>query len=254
MKHILAESNREVLARFAGANLLLALDYDGTLAPIVKDPARAALGSITRELLAQVAKLYPCVVISGRSRADVLSRLSGIGVKDVVGNHGGEPWDTGDDLTGKVRDWTPILEKRLFSVRGVVIEDKIYSLAVHYRRSRKKREARAAIIDVVSALEDVRVIGGKQVVNIVPKAAPHKGNALERERERFGCDTAIYVGDDDTDEDVFALDQPGRLLSIRVGRSARTSAPYYVNHQGEIDAFLLTLLELRSGGPRSDPG
>ena len=73
-------------------------------------------------------------------------------------------------------------------------------------------------------LGPVRLVGGKHVVNLLPAGAPHKGLALERARARLGCDTAIYVGDDETDEDVFALDQPGRLLAIRVGRKPSSSA------------------------------
>ncbi len=58
---------------------------------------------------------------------------------------------------------------------------------------------------------------------------------------------AIYVGDDETDEDVFALDQPGRLLSIRVGPSAASRADYYIESQAEIDQLLSLLIRLRDG-------
>ena len=69
------------------------------------------------------------------------------------------------------------------------------------------------------------MIGGKQVVNILPEGAPTRAWRSSRSAERLGCDTAIYVGDDETDEDVFALDQPGRLLSIRVGARKASLAP-----------------------------
>jgi trehalose 6-phosphate phosphatase len=82
-------------------------------------------------------------------------------------------------------------------------------------------------------------------VNIVPADAPHKGMALERERSRLFCDTAIYVGDDETDEDVFALDQPGRLLSIRVGRKEDSRADFYLESQAGIDPLLRLLARLR---------
>ena len=108
----------------------------------------------------------------------------------------------------EIERWRPLLEKQLSSLRGVSIEDKVFSIAVHYRQSREKKKARAAIVEAAAALNNARVIGGTLVVNILPKGAPHKGMALERERERLGCDTAIYVGDDETDEDVFALQQP----------------------------------------------
>ncbi len=60
----------------------------------------------------------------------------------------------------------------------------------------------------------------------------------------FGCDTALYVGDDDTDEDVFALDQPGRLLTIRVGRKLDSLAGYFLRNQAEIDVLLRVLHRL----------
>ena len=85
------------------------------------------------------------------------------------------------------------------------------------------------------------------MLNVLPVGAPHKGLALERARARLGCDTAVYVGDDETDEDVFALDQPGQLLSIRVGRKKSSSAAYCIRSQAEIDALLRSLLAYRSG-------
>ena len=69
--------------------------------------------------------------------------------------------------------------------------------------------------------------------------APHKGLALERERAHFACDTVIYVGDDETDEDVFRLDRPGQLLveSGSDGTERRWRADYIRNQAG-IDKFL----------------
>jgi trehalose 6-phosphate phosphatase len=137
-----------------------------------------------------------------------------------------------------------------------VIEDKGLSLAVHYRRSRQKKKARARLLAAAARLRDVRLVGGKQVLNLLPAEAPHKGLALERARARLRCDTALYVGDDETDEDVFALDQPGQLLTIRVGRKTSSSADYYVRTQAEVDRLLRVLLALRpraaAGGKRRD--
>ena len=55
----------------------------------------------------------------------------------------------------------------------------------------------------------------------------------------------MYVGDDVTDEDVFRLDQPGRLFTVRVGRSRTSAARYYLRQQQEIDALLEHLVALR---------
>ena len=70
MKHILAPENADVLAQLAWSHVLLAFDFDGTLAPIVEDRDRAAMRERTRGLLVRLCALYPCAVISGRSRGD----------------------------------------------------------------------------------------------------------------------------------------------------------------------------------------
>ncbi|MBI2894361.1 MAG: trehalose-phosphatase [Deltaproteobacteria bacterium] len=245
MKNILSQANRDVLEELTCSRLLLAFDYDGTLAPIVTDPERALLRRETRELLATLTKIYQVIVISGRAQADALEKLRGLGVREVVGNHGIEPRHATDHHIAEVRRWRPVLDECVAPFKGVTIEDKTFSVAIHYRQSREKKKARAAILRAAAALSDARVVGGKQVVNILPEGAPHKGVALERERNRLDCDTALYVGDDETDEDVFALDQPGRLLTIRVGAKRSSAATYYIPNQRAIDDLLRTLIEVR---------
>jgi len=251
MKRILAKRHVDVLAQFAWSKVLLAFDFDGTLAPIVADRDAAEMRDSTRTLLDKVARLYPCAIISGRGRADVADRTDGIPMRHILGNHGMEP---GADLGAFAREMSvvrPEIEHRLGTIPGVDVEDKRYSLAVHYRRSRQKREARRAIHEAVASLSlPMRTIPGKLVVNVVPRAAAHKGDAVIALREREGVDTAVYVGDDATDEDVFELDQPGRLLSIRVGASNRSSAPYYIRDQREIDSLLRRLARFREKGGR----
>lgn len=245
MKDILRERNRDVLAEFAGSNVLLAFDFDGTLAPIVEEPADARMRSETSRLLKDAAGLYPCIVVSGRAQSDLLGRLESVPVRGVVGNHGVEPWGTSRELGDEVRRWHPLLEQKLSGMAGVAIEDKSFSVSVHYRRARDKEGARARILEAAAALGDVRVIGGLQVVNILPRGAPHKGTALVGERDRLGCDSAIYVGDDDTDEDVFTLETPGRLLGIRVGPSKDSAAKYSIASQADVDELLRVLVGLR---------
>ena len=80
---------------------------------------------------------------------------------------------------------------------------------------------------------------------MLPAGAPDKGLALVRARSRSGCDTAVYLGDDETDEDVFRLDQPGQLLTVRVGRRRDSAAAYYIRRQAEIDRVLRSLLASR---------
>ena len=251
MRNILSPASRGILKEFAWSNVLLALDYDGTLSPLVSNRHRARMRPKTRLLLKESARRFPVIVISGRAQTDVNARLRGLGVQAVIGNHGLEPWHTSDEYVSEVRRWIPVLSRTFESSPGIEIEDKAYSLAIHYRRARQRRAARELIVETALGLRGVRLILGKHVVNVLPRGAPHKGIALERERSRLGCDTAIYVGDDETDEDVFALDQPGRLLSIRVGAKASSSAQYHIPNQRAIDQLLRVLLEDRAHAARA---
>ena len=250
MKDILAPAHRPVLHQLAWSNLLLGFDYDGTLAPIVAEPQDARMRETTRDLLEQVAHAYPCVVISGRSQDDVLRRVRGTGVFEVIGNHGLEPWRRTEPFAAQVHTWVPRLRERLSDLAGVVLEDKSFSVAVHYRHAESRKRARAAILDAAAELDGVRVVGGKCVVNLIPRGAPHKGTALEMAREHLRCDVALYVGDDETDEDVFALDDPGRLLTVRVGADVRSRASFFIRDQGSIDALLARLIDLRAQSRR----
>jgi trehalose 6-phosphate phosphatase len=245
MAYILSKKHASTLAHFASSNVLVAFDYDGTLAPIVSRPRHARMRAKTRRLLMAVAEQYPCVVISGRSRDDVAKRVDRIPVWHVSGNHGVEPWGENEEYAAQVREWVGRLRRRLAALPGVAIEDKTYSVTIHYRRARHKRRALRAIHAAVRELRGRRAIGGNEAVNLVPRGAPHKGTALERARRLLVCDTAIYVGDDDTDEDAFAAGRPDRLLAIRIGRNGRSHAPYRLRDQNEIDAFLQALLALR---------
>jgi trehalose 6-phosphate phosphatase len=247
MNHVLSQTNVELLAQFAWSNVLLAFDFDGTLAPIVADRDEARVRTRTQQLLERVCRLYPCAIISGRSRDDVKRRLSGLRLRQIVGNHGLEPGAGEPAFARQVAAVRPQLERALRRHPGVDIEDKRFSLAIHYRRSRRKRDARRAIHEAVAELAPtMRITPGKLVVNVLPARAPHKGDALLRLRASEGADTAVYVGDDVTDEDVFQIDQPGRLLSIRVGRSQSTSAGYYLRDQREVDRLLAVLAKLRA--------
>ena len=114
-----------------------------------------------------------------------------------------------------------------------------------YRRALERSSTRRAVLTAARSLKDVRIIGGKHVVNLLVPDAPHKGLALERERAHFACDTVIYVGDDDTDENVFQLDRPGQLLSIQSDGSDRQRPGTDIRDQVEIDRLLETLVALR---------
>lgn len=249
MESILADDHRALLAWFAHANVLLAFDYDGTLAPIASTPQAARMRHLTRRLLARAARLYPCVVISGRALDDLTTRLRHIPVWHMFGNHGLEPAPPGTLLPTPAHQWAVHLKKRLPADPGILIEDKRYSLTIHYRNAKDKRAAIDAIDRAVAELEDARPLAGAEAVSLLPRGAAHKGIALQQASRWFACDGAIYVGDDATDEDAFASTYPEKLLTIRVGPSAESRARYHVECQDDVDALLRILVDLRCPDP-----
>ena len=245
MKNILAGEDESTLLEFAHQRVLLAFDFDGTLAPIVRNPEAATMRRRTSMLLAEVARRYPCAVISGRSRADVMKKVEEIPLRAVFGNHGMEPSESLRAWRRLAAKWHAQLASALPPIAGMVIENKGVSLAIHYRLARARGAVRGLVLHAAADLHGTRIVEGKRVVNILPAGAPDKGSALIGLRKRLRCQCAIYVGDDDTDEDVFALAKQERLLGIRVGRSRRTQAAYYVPSQAAIDLLLRKLVEAR---------
>ena len=251
---ILDPRHTPVLRTFARTRVLLAFDYDGTLSPIAPTPERARLPAATRRLLTRVATHYSIVVISGRALADISERVADVGVKHVFGNHGLE-WSGGASKPrAQVHKWVDRLREQLAGQPGVVIEDKVHTLSVHYRSAPDHERALARILPVVRTLPHVRVICGAAAVNLLPDHAANKGIALRRALEFSGCDKAIYVGDDDTDEDAFGALEADTLLAIRIGPSGRSRARYHLSAQTSIDLFLQQLLDAKDARRREPTG
>ena len=249
MIDILDPSNRVRLRQFVAGPVAVVFDFDGTLAPIVRDPERAALRPRTRQLLGRVASRYPTAVLSGRSQEDVAARLDGLPLAYVVGNHGAEwAWTpyNGRRIAERIAAWHAALRTRLDGADGVVIEDKGYSLAIHFRRARDRDRAQAQILAALRELRGLVVTQGKAVVNVLAAEAPDKGAALRSLQQRLECARAIYVGDDANDEAAFALDGNDSVLAVRVGASRDSHASCYLRGQVQIDSFLEVLARLRT--------
>jgi trehalose 6-phosphate phosphatase len=246
-RDILDTKHISELRTFAQSRALLAFDYDGTLSPIAPTPERARLPGTTKRLLIRVAKQYPLVVISGRALADISERVADVDVRQVFGNHGLEWSGAASRPRLQVRQWVDRLHEQLDGVPGVIIEDKAHSVSVHYRAAMDHRRALKRILPVVRALHGVRVICGAAAVNLLPDHGANKGVALRRALDASGCDKAIYVGDDETDEDAFAAIAPARLLAIRIGASNKSHARYHLASQESMDLLLRTLIEARDG-------
>lgn len=235
-----------VLESLSFTDTLYAFDFDGTLAKIVRDPSAAKMSDTTRRLMAHLSKLVPVAIISGRSIHDLEQRIP-FKPKYLIGNHGLEVQGNENshlkmagDLCSK---WLSLLSKIDFSY-GVEIEDKKYSLSIHYRKSRNKSLARAEILKAVDKLDPKpQILLGKCVFNIVPVGAPHKGTALLRILKESQMKHAFYIGDDETDEDIFSLPyQTGQIFTVRVGEKKKSQASYYISGQSQIDKILALLI------------
>lgn len=233
-----------VLEELVRARPLLAFDYDGTLAPIVANPQRARMRESTRALFAELTRRLPCAVIAGRAREDVLGFLEGAEPALVLGDHGA---GLGADVPSldRVQDWRAELDERLETLPGLFIEDKPFSLAIHYRDCPDARAARTLAQRASAGLEAVRVLGGVLAVNLLPADRPHKGHALLRACDQFGCGRALFIGDDDTDEDAFGM-APERVLAVRVGARPRSAARFHLRDQLEVDVLLQHLIGLHA--------
>jgi trehalose 6-phosphate phosphatase len=234
------------LEEIARNRTLLAFDYDGTLAPIVEDRTRAAMRDETRALLRAAALLYPCAVISGRRRADVAARVSGVPLVAVVGCQGAVggfgPLDGA--VEARVAEWRPELERALAGAEGIEIEDKRFGIALHYRHAPSRAEAEERALQAAAALDGAVVFGGNAVVNVVPREAPTKGDAIRALCERLGARVAVYVGDDRTDEEAFRADVV--RVSIRVGAEPGSAAAHRLPDQRAVDDLLRALLAARA--------
>ena len=204
--------------------LLVACDYDGTLAPIIDNPDEARPLRESVAALRQLAAMPDThvAVISGRALRD-LAALSRLPEEiHLVGSHGTE-FDVGfaDDLSPEQRDLRDRVLGELNDVarrdHGFIVEPKPAGVAFHYRKAEPEIAA-IAVEDVLSgpgARDGVHVKTGKMVVELSVLDL-NKGDALDRLRTDVSAEAVIFAGDDVTDEDAFAR-LAGPDLGLKVG-------------------------------------
>lgn len=230
-----------VLRQAIAGRALLVFDLDGTLAPIVVNPRDAALRRRTRRLLATLAKAHTTVVLTGRDRLDAARILRGVPVKMIVGNHG---LDLGGTSAPRVVSaWCQQLRAYTRTLHDVRIERKELSLTMHYRGAPDPGGTRRRVLCVLEKLTPrPRVVPGKASLNVLPDIGLNKGTALRRLLRHFHAPSAIYVGDDATDEDAFIAARDYAVVTVRVGTSSQTAARYSLASQALIDSFLRSLI------------
>jgi trehalose 6-phosphate phosphatase len=249
MQHLFSADGETALARVLHDSPLLAFDFDGTLAPIVARPGDARLSRGVAARLATLATHLPVAIVTGRSVDDVRGRL-GFEPRYIVGNHGAEEagavHETGQAVEALSRIRTRLSQQLPVLLQaGVSVEDKGHSLALHYRLSRTREQAQQLIADLLAEPDEaVRVFGGKLVVNVVPRQAPDKADAVYALVQRSGVSCAVFAGDDLNDEPVFER-APAGWLTIRVGRDGpRSRARFFLDSPGEMALLLERMVKL----------
>ena len=236
------------LRRTASGVLLLATDYDGTLAPIVGDPAAAFPDPNATTALGELAALPDThvAIMSGRARAE-LERLVGPlpGVR-LIGGHGAE-WDD-LDATPEAGELASRLQNVADRFPGAVVEAKPTGAAFHYRQVDDDDGALAAeaAIDAAGELA-ARVVHGKRVVEL-STSNTDKGAALARLRKELAPDVTVFIGDDVTDEDAFLTLGP-EDVAIKVG-PGETAAAWRVADQSSVAGLLDEIVGLREANRR----
>lgn len=230
--------------------LLVALDFDGVLAPIVPVPSDARPLPGSAAAIRALADLPDTTValLSGRGLAD-LAEVSGFGPPvRLVGSHGFE-FDEGgtvldDGQLARRDELVAELTRLVGGEPGVRLEAKVAGMAVHVRGA--SAEVAARVFDAVrsgpGARAGISVTPGKAVLDLAVLEVS-KGSALDVLRERTAADAVFFAGDDVTDETAFARLRPGDV-GVKVG-DGETAAAHRVSDPGSVADLLLGLVDMR---------
>jgi trehalose 6-phosphate phosphatase len=225
-------------------------DVDGTIAPIVQDPAEAAVPAATRELLRKLAERYALVgCLSGRRALDA-RRVVGVDELAYSGNHGFElllPGETevrpDPSLDGHEADaprFVDTLDDHELESAGIRIEDKGAIVALHWRGAPNEGAAESLAHEIANEAEWQGLVPhqGRKVLEIRPNVAVNKGIAVAALLPARPVDAAIYGGDDRTDVDAFAalrtLQEDGKLEATACIGVASDESPLEVSEAADV--------------------
>ncbi|QFU84983.1 trehalose-phosphatase [Natronorubrum aibiense] len=232
------------------SQLLLCLDFDGTLAPIVEEPDEASPTPENEAALASLvsASAVSTAIVSGRALADVRDRIDG--PKTYAGNHGLELSRHGlvavhpvaRKRTSRLEAVCTALETVLEPVPNCRIENKRLTGTVHVRSVPRRlrpvvRRHTHAVVDRFGN-DALEVSTGKRIFEIGPSIPWGKGNAVALIAADLPSETVpIYIGDDVTDESAFRIVEPDGI-GIRVGGDEPSAASCRVESPTEVATVL----------------
>ena len=236
------------------------LDYDGTLTPIVARPELAILSDSVRRVLRRLAKTCPVTIVSGRDVEIVrelvaLDRLGYVGSHglDIVGpSDGGLRHQAAQAFGPELDAVESALRLRTGGIDGVIVERKRFSISTHVRQvdPRRHPDVEAIVEDVRRAHPTLRREGGKMLYELRPDIDWDKGTAVLwlLDQMRIDPSMALFIGDDLTDETVFAA-LAGRGATVVVagtGDQRPTLARFRLNDPDEVRMLLEGLASHRS--------
>ncbi|GAB6147653.1 bifunctional alpha,alpha-trehalose-phosphate synthase (UDP-forming)/trehalose-phosphatase [Stetteria hydrogenophila] len=244
----------ELAEKFCRAeNKLLLLDYDGTLVPIRDAPDKSEPDKELLQILSKLASLpgVEVVVISGRDRGTLSRWFNGLDIT-LVAEHGawikrrrGE-WTLIEPVSAEwKKEVRRILEMYVERTPGSFIEEKDYSIAWHYRRVRtdlgeaRAKELKDVLLSLLASF-NLDVLEGKKVIEI-RSAGIGKDRAVLRLIQEGKWDAILAIGDDKTDEEMFAA-LPPKAYTIRVGLEP-SNARYNLRNHVEVRKLLEAIIQ-----------
>lgn len=244
-------------AILSGKRLLFFLDYDGTLTPIVARPELAVLADDMKKVITALAKKFTVAIVSGRMREDV-QKLVDIKGLFYAGSHGFDISGEGVSMVeSRAKEAIPLisriierLKKGLGNIAGLLIEEKKFSVAVHYRLvdSQEVPYIKNVVERIIQSQERLHILSGKKVFEIMPAIDWDKGGAIRwimhALRISWNEASVIYVGDDTTDEDAFRMVR-SRGVGILVSKEPKESAAdFQITSCGEVRKLFEEIIAL----------
>ncbi|XVF61662.1 hypothetical protein PTKIN_Ptkin08bG0148500 [Pterospermum kingtungense] len=262
------EMFEQIIDASKGKQIVMFLDYDGTLSPIVQDPDRAFMSKKMRKTVRKLAKCFPTAIVSGRCR-DKVYKFVKLAELYYAGSHGMDikgpekssksNKDSESVLFQPASEFLPMIDevyKQLVettkSTPGAKVENNKFCLSVHFRcvDERKWSELAQQVRSVLKEYPKLRLTQGRKVLEIRPTIKWDKGKALEFLLESLGFGNCtdvfpVYIGDDRTDEDAFKmLRDRGQGFGILVSKFPKdTNASYSLQEPDEVMDFLRRLVE-----------
>ncbi|MEA9985846.1 MULTISPECIES: trehalose-phosphatase [Subtercola] len=239
--------------------LLVALDFDGTLAPEVDDPQRARALPEARAAVLRLLDLpnTRVALISGRAMASLEHVANVPDSVLLVGSHGVEFRLDSPDIhlnldtveLEQVEVLSEVLEDVAAGLAHVWVETKPAGFALHTRLATEKDSRIAhlqALSETQAEIAGLTVREGKNVIEFSVRSAT-KGEALLHLKEYTKATAVLYAGDDVTDEDAFAVLRP-RDFGLKSG-PGKTIAEFRVHDPREVAGVLALLADLRAARP-----